>query len=112
MNEFSQTSQALEILSISHLAAAPHPPSTIPREHRLVVNGSFGDRFVEGIYLFADENTPCIQMYGFKSKTRIKVKDFKAYPEDFPFHDPTCHESSPHLTRDDIRIRQNAAGGR
>ena len=29
-------------------------------------------------------------MYDFKSKTRIKVKDFKSYPEDFPFRDPTC----------------------
>ena len=26
--------------------------STIPREYRLVVNGSLGDRFVEGTYLF------------------------------------------------------------
>ena len=64
--------------------------STIPREHRLVINGSFGDRFVEGIYLYADHATPCIYMYDFQSKSRIKVKDFKSYPEDFPFRDPTC----------------------
>ena len=29
-------------------------------------------------------------MYDFQSKSRIKVKDFKSYPEDFPFRDPTC----------------------
>ncbi len=41
--------------------------STIPREHRLVVNGSFGDRFIEGIYLHADHATPTIRMYDFGS---------------------------------------------
>ena len=35
----------------------------LPRDHRLVTNGSFGDRFVEGTYLRSDENTPCIRMY-------------------------------------------------
>jgi hypothetical protein len=58
-----------------------------PREHRLVINGSFGDRFVEGNY--ADHTTPCIQMLDSQSKSRIKVKDFKSYPEDFPFRDQT-----------------------
>ena len=42
--------------------------STIPREHKLVVNGSFGDRYVEGIYLHADHHTPSINMYVFISK--------------------------------------------
>jgi len=32
----------------------------LPREHRLVKNGSFGDRFVEGTYLYSDSATPCI----------------------------------------------------
>jgi len=35
----------------------------LPREHSLVKNGSVGDRFVEGIYLRADHDTPCIRMY-------------------------------------------------
>jgi len=35
----------------------------LPREHPLVKNGFFGDRFVEGIYLRADDNTPCICMF-------------------------------------------------
>lgn len=84
--------------------------STIPREHRLVVNGSFGDRFVEGIYLYADHNTPCIHMYDFNSKTRMKVKDFKSYPEDFPFRDPTCLvRSTPTMTSEFAKMQQEDA---
>ena len=64
--------------------------STIPREHSRVVNGSFGDRFVEGIYLHADEQTPTICMYDIASRTELSVKDFQSYPEQFPFRDPTC----------------------
>jgi len=32
----------------------------LPLEHRLVKNGSFGDRLVEGTYLYSDPATPCI----------------------------------------------------
>ena len=67
-----------------------HITSTIPREHRLVVNGSFGDRFIEGIYLHADQTTPGIWMYDFKSKSRYMVKDWKPYPDEFPLRDPSC----------------------
>ncbi len=49
--------------------------STIPREHRLVVNGSFGDRFVEGIYLHADHATPTIRMYDFGSRSEIRISN-------------------------------------
>jgi hypothetical protein len=35
--------------------------STIPCEHRLVVNGSLGDRFVEGIYFHAEYATPAVR---------------------------------------------------
>jgi len=35
----------------------------LPREHRLVKNGSFGDRFIEGTYLYSDSATPCIWMF-------------------------------------------------
>ena len=34
----------------------------LPQEHPLVKNGSFGDRFVEGIYLRADHDTEVIQI--------------------------------------------------
>jgi len=34
----------------------------LPREHPLVNNRSFGDRFVEGIYLRANHDTPCTRM--------------------------------------------------
>ena len=64
--------------------------STIPHEHRLVVNGSFGDRFVEGIYLHADHATPTIRMYDFGSCSEISVQDFKSYPAEFPFRDQSC----------------------
>jgi hypothetical protein len=59
--------------------------STIPREHRRVVNGSFGDRFVEGIYLHADSQTPTIRMFDLSSRTELSVKDFKSYPDECPF---------------------------
>ena len=67
-----------------------HITSTIPREHRLVVNGSFGDRFIEGIFLHADQATPGIWMYDFKSKSRYMVKDWTPYPDEFPLRDPSC----------------------
>ena len=75
--------------------------STIPREHRLVVNGSFGDRFVEGIYLHADHATPTIRMYDFGSRSEISVQDFKSYPDEFPFRDQSClMRPSQNLTKD------------
>ena len=65
--------------------------STIPREHKLVVNGSFGDRYVEGtmIYLHADPYTPSINMYNFISKQEIVVQDLTSYPSEYPFRDPS-----------------------
>ena len=66
--------------------------STIPREHKLVVNGSFGDRYVEGtmIYLHADPHTPSINMYDSISKREIVVQDFTSYPSEYPFRGPSC----------------------
>ena len=61
--------------------------STIPREHKLVVNGSFGDRYVEDIYLHADSHTLRIHMYDFISKQEIVVQDFTSYPSEDPFRD-------------------------
>ena len=75
--------------------------STIPREHRLVVNGSFGDRFIEGIYLHADHATPTIRMDDFGSRSEISVQDFKSYPDEFPFRDQSClMRPSQSLTKD------------
>ena len=72
--------------------------STLPREHRLVVNGSFGDRFVEGIYLHADAHTPTVRMYDFQSRSELSVQDFTCYPDEFPLRDPSClTRSSPSL---------------
>ena len=56
----------------------------------MVKNGSFGDRFVEGIYLRADHDTPCIRMYCISSGSELLVQDFKSYPNEFPFRDPSC----------------------
>ena len=55
-----------------------------------MVNGSFGDRFIEGIFLHADQATPGIWMYDFKSKSRYMVKDWTPYPDEFPLRDPSC----------------------
>ena len=76
--------------------------STLPREHRRVVNGSFGDRFVEGIYLHADSQTPTIRMFDLASKTELSVKDFKSYPDEFPFRDASCLTRSPDTLRKDL----------
>ena len=46
----------------------------VPREHPLVQNGSFGDRFVEGIYLRADHDTPCFRMYCITSGSELCVR--------------------------------------
>jgi len=62
----------------------------LPREHRLVKNGSFGDRFVEGTYLYSDSVTPYIWMFSIALQRKIKVHDFKSYPLQFPFKDPSC----------------------
>jgi len=62
----------------------------VPGEHALVKNRSFGDRFVEGIYLRADHDTPCIRMYCITSGSELLVQDFKSYPDEFPFRDPSC----------------------
>ena len=45
----------------------------LPREHPLVKDGSFGDRFVEGIYLRADHETLCIRMYCISSGSELLV---------------------------------------
>ena len=50
----------------------------LPREHPLVKNGSFGDRFVEGNYLCANHDTPCIRMYCITSGSELLVQDFKS----------------------------------
>jgi len=62
----------------------------LPREHRLVENGSFGDRFVQGTYHYSDSTTPCIWMFSIALQRKIKVQDFKSYPLQFPFEDPSC----------------------
>jgi len=62
----------------------------LPREHRLVKNGSFGDRFVEDTYLYSDSATPCIWMFSIALQRKIEVQDFKSYPLQFPFKDPSC----------------------
>jgi hypothetical protein len=76
--------------------------STLPREHRRVLNGSFGDRFVEGIYLHPDSQTPTIRMLDLASRTELSVKDFKSYPDEFPFRDPTCLTRSPDTLRKEL----------
>jgi len=79
--------------------------STIPREHRLVENGSFNNRFVEGIYLHAHHATPTIRMYGFGCRSEISVQDFQSYLAEFPFRHQSClMRSSPTLKNDMLTI--------
>jgi len=73
--------------------AAPFSSRVIaqfPREHHLVKNGSLGDRFDEGTYLYSDSATPCIWIFSIALQRKIKVQDFKSYPLKFPFKDPSC----------------------
>jgi len=62
----------------------------LPPELPLVKNGSFGDRFVEGTYLRAVNETLCIRMYCVALGSELLVQDFKSYPDEFPFRDPSC----------------------
>jgi len=62
----------------------------LPREHRLVKNGSFDDDFLEGTYLSSVSATPCIWMFSITLQRKIKVQDFKSYPLQFLFKDPSC----------------------
>ena len=62
----------------------------LPQEHHLVKKRSFGDRFVEGTYLYSDSATPCIWMFSIALQRKIKVQDFKSDPLQFPFKDPSC----------------------
>jgi len=72
----------------------------LPREHRLAKNGSFGDHFIEGTYLYSDSATRCIWMFSIALQRKIKVQDFKSYHLQFPFKDLSC------LTRNTPTILQ------
>jgi len=79
----------------------------LPREHPLVKNGSFGHRFVEGTYLRADNETPCIRKYCIALGSELLVQDFKsqAYPDEFPFRDPSCLlRCTPTILKDLVNI--------
>jgi len=62
----------------------------LPHEHPLVNNGSLGDRLVEGIYFRANHDTPCICVYCITSEPEFLVQDFKSYPNELLFGDPSC----------------------
>ena len=82
----------------------------LPREHRLVQNGSFGDRFVEGTYLYSDSATPCIWMFSITLQRKIKVQDFKSYPLQFPFKDLSClTHNTPTIMKEMSKMHQEDA---
>ena len=64
--------------------------SPIPREHSLVRGSSFGDRFVEVIYLRESLTGPVIHIFDMHHRQQIVVKDFTSYPSEFLFKDPSC----------------------
>ena len=61
------------------------------RQHPLVMNTSFENRFVECIYLRADHDsdTPCICMYCKTSRSELLVQDLHSSSNEFPFWDPS-----------------------
>jgi len=80
------------------------------REHRKVKNGSFGDRFVEGIYLYSDSAAPCIWMFSIALQRKIKVQDIKSYPLPFPFKDPSClTRNTPTMMKDMSKMHEEDA---
>jgi hypothetical protein len=66
-----------------------HIISPIPRDHNLVRVSSFGDRFVEGIYLHTALTDPSIHIFVIHRKQEIVVKDFTSYLSEFQFKDPS-----------------------
>jgi len=82
----------------------------LPREHCLVKNGSFGDRFIEGTYLYSDSATPCIWMFSIALKRKIKVQDFRSCPLQFPFKDPTClTRNTPTMLKEMFKLHKEDA---
>ena len=78
----------------------------LPREHRLVKN----DRFVEGTYLYSHSATPCIWMFSIALQRKIKVQDFKSYPLQFPFKDPSClTRNTPTIMKEMSKMHQEDA---
>jgi len=65
----------------------------LPRDHPLVKNGSLGDRFVEGIYLRADHDTPCIRMYCITSGSELHVQE--SYRDNFLFEIHRAYYGAP-----------------
>ena len=83
----------------------------LPREHRLVKNGSFGDRFIEGTYLYSDSAAPCIWMFSIALQRKIKVQDFKSYPLQFPFKDPSClKRNTPTIVHEMYKMHEEDRG--
>jgi hypothetical protein len=80
--------------------------SPMPCEHSLVRGSSFGDRFVEDIYLHAALTGPVIQIFDMHRKQEIVVKDFTSYPSEFPFKDPSCLTHPGYSTVEIERIHQ------
>jgi len=82
----------------------------LPREHHLVKNGSFGDRFVTGVYLCSDSATPCNWMFSIALQRKIKVHDFKSYPLQFPSKDPSClTRNTPTMTKEMSKMHKENA---
>jgi len=81
-----------------------------PREHCLVNNGSFGDRVVDGTYLYSDSATPCIWMFSIALQRKFKVQDFKSYSLQFPLKDPSClTRSTPTMMKEMSKVREEDA---
>jgi len=82
----------------------------LPREHRLVKNGSFGDAFVEGTYIYCDSATPCIWMFSIALQRKIQVQDFQSFPLQFPFKDLSClSHNTPTIMKEISKMHEEDA---
>ena len=61
----------------------------VPRESSLLTNTTHGDRAVEGAYMGADASTDSIHVQVFKTKSVQLFSDWKAFPNPWPFQDPS-----------------------
>ena len=62
----------------------------LPKLYSQVIGKSFGNRYVEGIFIYSDDKTSSMHMFDMISRKIMVVSDFKTYHDQFPFHSQHC----------------------
>ena len=77
----------------------------IPRQSSLCTDGSHGYCAIKGIYIGADDATSSIidHVQLFKTNKTEVFADWKAYPDDFSFHDPDVLFDKSIFSAKDVR---------